>query len=356
MSCRGLAARFAAALVAFFLVPGAVGAQAGGGGVADYVPAAARGQAFDLSIRSIMRAEGNVGSSPSQVRWTDDSRWIYFRWQPGGQEWDAGSEQYRIPAQGGAPELVSDEHVEEMAVMLAGGDVTADGRWRVSSVDGDLYVVDRQSWNVRRLTETRDPETGPRFSADGSRIFYRSGSNLFAMNVADGMVRQLTDVRSGSPDPDEPEAEGHHAFLEAQQAELFEFIRRQKEREAEQEAEREAREAGEPQPLFIPQGENAGGLSPSADGSYVLVSTFRQGPSTQNTSIPFWITESGYTEPRNGRSKVGDGGPGGGRVGLLTTATNAAAWIDPKPEGYEGDVQAGTGDWNDAGTHALVFA
>ena len=62
-----------------------VGAQS----TASFVPEAVRDEAFELSIRNIMRAQENVGAAPSQIRWTDDSAWLYFRWRPGGLEWDA---------------------------------------------------------------------------------------------------------------------------------------------------------------------------------------------------------------------------------------------------------------------------
>jgi hypothetical protein len=36
---------------------------------------------FDLSVASIMRGEQLVGRSPNQVRWSPDSRFVYFRWR-----------------------------------------------------------------------------------------------------------------------------------------------------------------------------------------------------------------------------------------------------------------------------------
>jgi hypothetical protein len=83
--------------------------------VAEYVPAPAQAHDFELSIESIMRAEANVGQAPTQVRWTDDSRWIYFQWQPGGLEWDAGRSLYRVPAEGGEPERIDEVEARRLA-------------------------------------------------------------------------------------------------------------------------------------------------------------------------------------------------------------------------------------------------
>ena len=89
--------------------------------VADFVPRAASGQDFDLSIRSIMRGAELVGQSPTGVRWSDDSEWIYFNWLPGGNDWYAQRERYRIPAEGGEPELVPEDQLERVGLITRGG-------------------------------------------------------------------------------------------------------------------------------------------------------------------------------------------------------------------------------------------
>ena len=55
------------------------------------------------------------------------------RWQPGGLEWDAGRSLYRVSADGGLPERVDDEAADELAPMLASGDLSPDRRSRIVS-------------------------------------------------------------------------------------------------------------------------------------------------------------------------------------------------------------------------------
>lgn len=330
-------------------------APASGQTVADFVPEAARGADFSLSVRSIMRGPELVGQGPSRIRWTDDGRWIYFRWLPGGAAWDAETEEYRVGADGTGLERVSDEMARAMAPALASGDISADGRYKVVSSDGDLFRVDRRSGGVERLTETGDAESDPRFLADGG-VLYRSGENLFRLDG--GHVTQLTDIRTGSPPAEEDEAEGLRTFLEEQQVQLFEHIRRLKAQEEKDSARAEAvREAkGAPEPLYIPQGERLSGLAPSPDGSHVLVSASSRADDARRTMIPEWITESGYTEPIDGRTKVGDE-QGSSRLGLLVSATGETTWVDAAPEGAaEGSAwSVNAVGWNDAGTYALLY-
>ena len=62
---------------------------------------------FDLSIASIMRGPLLVGRSPDEVRWSADSRTVWYRWHDP-EARDTTTHLYRVAAAGGAPVLVSD--------------------------------------------------------------------------------------------------------------------------------------------------------------------------------------------------------------------------------------------------------
>ncbi len=324
---------------------------------AAYVPDVARGQDFELSVRNIMRGPELLGQAPGQIRWTDDSAWLYFRWRPGGLDWDEQSSLYRVPADGGAPEKLDDDVEYEAAVLIAGGDLSQDRRWRVSTVRGDIYLVDRRAMTTRRLTHTQDGEGSALFSEDGESVLFQRGGNVYRLTLESGELEQITRV-STSPAPDEEkEAEGQRGFLETQQLELFEHISRQAEREKEADARREAREALEPKTVHLEARERLQSLRPTRDGNYVLIRASKPAQGAQRTIVPDWVTESGYTEDLNVRTKVGDA-QSGGRAGIITTASGEVTWLDVKPEGYEGEgqIRVSNAGWNDAGTKAFVFA
>lgn len=317
--------------------------------VATYVPPPVREHAFELSIRSIMQAEANVGQAPSQVRWSDDGRWIYFQWQPGGLEWDAGRSLYRVPAEGGEPERIDEVEAAGIAPILAQGELSPDRRWRVTSDSGDLYLIDRSSMEVRRLTRTTESETNPRFTADGTAVLFQRNGNVFRLGVSDGVLTQLTRIQSG-PDPDEEdEAEGQRGFLERQQLELFEHVRRGARAEARADSIRELVEA-DPETLYLAREERAGTLVPDPTGAHVLVRADTPASDARQTMVPTWVTDDGYTDPRDVRTKVGDEQTTT-RVGVLETATGEAHWFDLTPE----PARVTSMGWNDAGTHAFLF-
>jgi dipeptidyl aminopeptidase/acylaminoacyl peptidase len=331
----------------------AVTATATAAQTADFVPEAARSADFELSIRSIMRGPELVGQAPGQVRWSPDGAWVYFSWVPGGSEWDAPRKLWRVRADGSGLEEVDPEADDMLDIRLSNGDTSADGRRKLVSSGGDLYLVDLRSGEVEQLTDTQENESGARWMPDGG-ILYRSGENLFRMR--DGRVSQLTDIRSGNGPRDEPEAEGHRAFLEEQQLELFEHIRREKARQDSAQARRDRSRAGEPEPFYMPQGQSLGQLSASPDGSHVILGTLSQARDARPTMVPDWVTASGYTEELTVRTKVGDE-QGSSRVGILAAATGDATWLEAEPEGYEGDTAWSLNvlGWNDAGTHGLLL-
>ena len=184
---------------------------------AAYVPTVVRGQDFELSVRNIMRGPELLGQAPTQVRWTDDSRWLYFRWRPGGLKWDDERSLYRVSADGGTPEKLDDDAEYDAAVLIAGGSLSRDRRWRISSVRGDLYLVDRRAMTTRRLTHTQDGEGSAIFSEDGRSVLFQRGGNVYRLTLESGELEQITRV-STSPAPEEDkEAEGQRGFLETQQ-------------------------------------------------------------------------------------------------------------------------------------------
>ncbi|MFC1575553.1 S9 family peptidase, partial [Gemmatimonadota bacterium] len=347
----------------FLATPVAVASQT----LAQVEPEVAVRFEFPLTIESIMRGPELVGNAPSGIRWTDDSDWVYFRWLPGGGAWDDSSELYRIRASGGEPERVSEEDADSLAIFFADGNLSPDRRLRITSMGGDLYLVERDPMRVRRLTETQAGEGSPMFSADGQSIYFIESGNVFAMRL-DGSprIRQLTDIRPGPGPRDDPEAQGQRAFLEEQQAKLFEHIRRERERADEREAAREEAQEEGPQPTYLASGERAGSPAINSTGTFAVVSASRPAQGTQGTIVPDWITASGYTEDINARTKVGDA-QGSSRVGLLEIATGEVAWLDLNPlddDAQEGEEQADVpvlaygsfAGWNQAGTHGLLMS
>ena len=69
------------------------------------------GPSRPLDIETIMQDPKWIGEAPSGVVWSDDSRWIYFQWNPEGKDFP---DFYKVGPQGGDPVPVSLEELQSL--------------------------------------------------------------------------------------------------------------------------------------------------------------------------------------------------------------------------------------------------
>ena len=149
---------------------------------------------FDFSIKNIMRGPELYGRQPQDVRWSADSKWIYFTWLEPGTDWRETPKQFRVRAiPGSKPERVSIQQVDSTGSRFARGNRSHNGRYSVVEFNGDLYINDLTSGTTRRLTQTVEAERNPQFSADDRQIFFVRNNNVYSIDLAGGVLRQLTD-------------------------------------------------------------------------------------------------------------------------------------------------------------------
>jgi dipeptidyl aminopeptidase/acylaminoacyl peptidase len=313
---------------------------------------------FPLTVPKIMRGPENVGREPATIRWTPDGQWIHFSWLPPGSEWRAALEPYRVRAAAGAvPQPLTRALADSLEPLVADGPLSPDRKRRVVSVRADLYLVELPSGVVRRLTNTPGVnEVDPVWDREGRRVLFRRDNNAFALDIIQGGVQQLTDIRLG-PAPQEPTpATGERGFLEREEQFLLGSLRDRRWRDSVTKAEREARAAGGPKPFFLAPGEQVRSLDPSPSGNVVLVHLATPDTAARVAQVPAFVTLSGFTEELPSRTKVGDAQEVE-RIGILNVATGAVNFIRAIPEDSSGVYgRLFSLGWNDAGTSVLLYA
>src|SRR5437762_14286843 len=85
------------------------------------IPTGAFAQGFRLTVENIMRGPDLVGTAPSNVRFSADGRYVYFRWRNPGV--DTTDQDYRVAVAGVTP---SPERLPRFAVDTI---AMADGAW-----------------------------------------------------------------------------------------------------------------------------------------------------------------------------------------------------------------------------------
>ena len=311
--------------------------------------------AFDFSIKNIMRGPELYGRQPSDVRWSADSKWIYFTWLEPGTDWRERPRQFRVRAVPGAkPERVSIQQADTTGARFASGERSHNGRYTVVEFNGDLYINDLTNGTTRRLTQTVDAERNPQFSLNDREVFFVRANNIYSIDLGTGFLRQLTDIRQGPEPADSAKAQGQRGRLEQQQRDLFEAIRDRVRADSIARAERLLRDSLGLKAIYLQSGEQVSDFAVAASGTSALVTTRTPASGNRTTEIPQFVTRSGYTEELRVRNKVGDAEQRG-RIALVNLSTAALTWLKPFPT----DTTTGAFEilgWNDAGNRAAFFA
>ena len=262
---------------------------------AERLPRAA-GPRLELTVDSIMRGPKLVGWPPSALRWSADSRSLYFDWRKPG---DKEASTYVVGRDGGEPRKLSDEDVRN--VPAAGGRWDAAKR-RVVFVDGgDIVLVD--GGRRVQITRTTGAESNPRWARKDTHVTYVRDGNLFIVPVepgANALVTQLTDVAPKRPDPRLTDSQ---KFIKEEEQKLIEYLREQ----AAEKKRAEDKEKARKLPAFeLQDRQSAVDLMLSPDDRHVFVVVAERPVGVKNAIVPNYVTETGYTEDIPARSNVGD--------------------------------------------------
>ncbi|MFL5602946.1 MAG: prolyl oligopeptidase family serine peptidase [Gemmatimonadaceae bacterium] len=310
---------------------------------------------FDFSIKNIMRGPELYGRQPNDVRWSADSKWIYFTWLEPGTDWRETPKRFRVRAVPDAkPERVSLQQLDTTGYRFAASERSHSGRYSVSEFEGDLYVTDLNAGTTRRLTQTVEAERNPQFSTNDRQVFFVRNNNVYSIDLTTGFLRQLTDIRAGPAPTDSAKAQGQRGRLEQQQRTLFESIRDRVRADSIARAERLQRDSLGLKPVYLQSSEQVDDFSMSPGGTSLLVTTRTPASGQRTTDIPQYVTLSGYTEERRSRTKVGDSEQRG-RVALISLPAAGVTWLKP----FATDTTTGSYQllgWNGAGSKALLYA
>ncbi|MFB3853239.1 MAG: alpha/beta fold hydrolase [Vicinamibacterales bacterium] len=273
-------------------------------------------KAFQLTVDSIMRGTDLVGYAPTGLRWSGDSRELYFEWRKPGED-EAAT--YAVPRQGGEPRRLSDE--ERKSVPPARGEWDEEHR-RVLFVDqGDIVVVDSVSRSRQTLVRTAASESNPRWARKETAVTFMRDNVLYLMPLAGGTLEQVLDVQPPRREPRETDSQ---KFLRAEEQKLIEFTKKAAERRKKEEEKREK----ERLPVFeIRERQAVSDLQLSPDGRYVFVLVTERPDGAKTAEVPNYVTESAYTENIQARTKVGDA-QGRRRLAVFDLEGRKTVWAD----------------------------
>ncbi len=251
-----------------------------------------------LTVEKIMQDTLWIGSSPWVSYWTNDGD-LLFRWNP---EKKISDSVYYINK--------NDLHPKKTTWAIrqkpAASNVTYNsGRTAyVYVLNGDIYLSDVKSGTVKRITQTTETESNPSFIIHDSKIAYTRSSNMYAWDIANGSTMQLTNFLKSPPEVKKENLNPQEAWLKNDQLRNMEVLRARKQKRDSAEAARNALpKEKDPKPIYF-EDKFVTGITVSPDARFITYHLFKT-LTARNTIIPDYVTESGFTQDINGRTKVG---------------------------------------------------
>jgi len=288
-----------------------------------------------LTVEKIMRDPKWMGISPSNISWSNDSKKIYFDWNPEGADHDA---LYVISPLDPKPTKVG---IDERKAMLP-----TNGPWNKAHTEklyeknGDIYIFDLKTGTSTALTSTTDRESNPAFSADESKVLFIRADNLYSIKLNGGELTQLTNFtrppaagaapaaapafaggggggrrggggavaatppagRQRGGQTDNP-ADNQARWLKNEQLELFDIIKKKDKDAKYTAAERKELQVKGLKDIVVDDKQIAN-LQLSPNGRYITYRLIKQAAGTR-TIVPDYVTATGYTADITNRTKVG---------------------------------------------------
>ena len=273
--------------------------------------------ATPISLDQAMANPDWIGTPAEAAWWSWDSKHVFYKQKRAGSPLRDTFE-----AVAGKPRLVGDAELANLD-----GDKVVYNRERTRSVllrNGDLFERDLKSGALTQITRGSNGLAAPQYSADGRSVQFRVAHEWLSWSRADRLISPVALVRAAK----DPAAAPDDDAMRSAQLRLIMTLKRQKDdrdagrERAEQERRADATRA--PSPIYLGDKVVIDGSALSPDGRWLLLVTAPK--ITENGRIgklPRYVTESGYEEFDDQRTRVGRNMPAPHTLKLIDLSTRA---------------------------------
>ena len=290
-----------------------------------------------ITIEQAMADPDWIGPPVETPYWSADGRSLYYDLKRNGSP---VRDRHRFDVADSR-----DVVVDPAAMANADGDGAVYDRTRTRAAfvrNGDVFVRELASGRLLQVTRTPESEASPQFSADGRSLQYRSGNAWFTWDIA-GAIGGPAAILKAEKDPDAKKPDD----LAQDQLRWFSTLRKEK-------ADRDARKLhgdefakGDPTraplPFYLGDEIKIEGTALSPDGRWLLVVTSPKAhEGGKQGKLQRFVTESGYEEQEDERTRVGRADPAPQSLLLLDLArhTQNALALDDLPGIHDDPLKA----------------
>jgi dipeptidyl aminopeptidase/acylaminoacyl peptidase len=280
-------------------------------------PAAAPQGAFELTVDNIMRGPKLVGHPPEDLRWSGDSRELFFEWRLGTED-EAAT--WVVSPDRPQPRRLTDA---ERRLAPAAGGRWDEARRRLAFADeGDVVVVDTVARARRQVTRTADVESSPRWARRDTAVTFVRANSLYVVplsgDAGDGLV-QLFDAGPAKKEPPLTEAQ---KVLRDEERRLLEAVAEAADKRKRDD---EKKKKAAPPRFEITDKQSVPDALLAPDDRHVFVLVADKAEGARVADMPAYVTESAFTEVKPTRTKVGDAQERR-RLAVFDLQTGKTAW------------------------------
>jgi hypothetical protein len=256
-----------------------------------------------------------IGPPVESAWWSWDGKRAYF---PLKRQGSSLRDLYAVDVSGGAPMTrIADS---ERAGLDAINPVYDSARHRSAFVrNGDVFVRDLASGAFMQLTRGVDAAADPEFAAGDSGLIWHVGDTWYRYRF-DQRVTETVVALKAEKDPHAPP--GKNDPMRDAQLRLFDTLRKDKEeRDAQRAHDRQLRSVDPtraPAPLYLGDDVAILATSLSPDGRWLIAVVAPKGADAGRVGkLQKFVTESGYEEQEDERTRVGRNSPAGQTFKLI---------------------------------------
>ena len=257
-----------------------------------------------LTVEKIMRDPKWIGASPSNPLWSADGKMLYFNWNPDKAPADS---LYYITNENKIPQKVT-AFQKQNIVYARDISFNANGTMYVYAKDDDIFIVNSKTGKTKRITQTTQQESHPAFSFNDTKVVYQLNHNLYAWDIANGETIQLTALREANDtvaNDKKKKLNSQEEWLKKDQLYWIEVLKERKEKKDATETYTKSLPETKKLRTIYTGGRNVRNLQINTGGRFVSYVLVKEATDARHTIIPNYVTESGFTEDINGRTKVG---------------------------------------------------
>jgi dipeptidyl aminopeptidase/acylaminoacyl peptidase len=284
--------------------------------------------AQEITLERIMAHPDWIGPPVENARFSWDGRHAIYELRGEGTQL---RDTWKLDLESGESVRVDDADKGD----LDGAGLVLDraGRRALFVRDGDVFLRDLESGALRQLSASARTVNEARFSADETRVHYREAQNWFVVALDSGLTRPAFELRAEKA----PDAEDDDVLREMQ-LRLIDTLKREHEERERQRKAGEARALADATrnapPFFLGDDVEIVFSSLSPDERYAVVATqLKKGERGRVGQMPKYVTESGYEETEEVRTRVGRNPPKPHTLSLIDLAERKVEVLalDPLP-------------------------